>query len=192
MTTIRAIATALLVSVAMPAFGGALAATDAVAATDPAQDPKKGNPAKACDVIVTVEQAAAIQTEIEAAVAAIQPSDPEAATMLANAATAIVAKYGAVTPACPCSDTMVSYVTTALIQQARAAGFADATLRRASSLLTAQIARDLSYAEACVAAAVGTGEDEGTAAIDGNGEGPTVDRNLPPSILDVAPSASGN
>lgn len=190
MTRIQAFALALTMGVAPLASGAALAA-DAVAAADPAPDSKKSNPAKACDVIVTVEQAAAIQTEIEAAVAAIKPSNPDAATMLANAATSIVAKYGAVTPACPCSDSMVSYVTTALIQQARAAGFADATLRRASTLLTAQIARDLSYAEACVAAAVSTGEEEGTAAIDGGGEGPTVDRNLPPSVLDVAQSASG-
>jgi len=151
-----------------------------------------GPPQKACDVIVTVEQAAAIQTEIEAAVAAIEPSNPDAATLLANAATSIVAKHAAVTPNCPCSDSVVSYVTTALIQQARANGFADATLRRAATLLTAQIARDLSYSEVCVAAAVGSGEEEGTAAIDGEGDGPTVDRNLPPSVLDVAQSASGN
>ncbi len=194
MTICRSIALALV-------LGGSLAGTNLVYANgqgtpiEPAMPVAAlvpASPATACDVIVTVEQAAAIQTEIEAAVAAIQPSDPEAATLLGNAASAIVAKYGAVTPACPCSDNIVTYVTTALIQQARASGFAEATLRRAASLLAAQIARDLSYDQACVAAAVGEGDKEGTAAIDGDGDGPTVDRTNPPSILDVADSASGN
>lgn len=157
-----------------------------------AVDPKdEKSPVKTCDATVTVEQAAAIQNELAAAVAAIQPADPDAASLISAAGSAAAAKYGNVTPNCPCSDNVLSYLAATLLQQAKLAGFPEATLRRAIALLAEQVSREMSYDQVCVAAAVNSGaKDEGTASI--GGSGPTVDRTTPPSIIDSNPPASGS